>query len=192
MTNLLPIRPTKREHIYDILDGERDYQDRTHPESPVPMLADFANLLIEYTDKLAVDVTVDGPSPASGHGPYKRLREIAAIAVRAMEVYGATPRENHVPASAGITGVMKIVAKADSTAPKPKPTVIVQPPRPSAPVAEVHAPHSATADHSLAAADHSLAAPAHIHPASTTAPAVAHHTSEPVATPTTQHGEAKK
>lgn len=123
MTNAPPKSPTTKQMIaFDVLLGEREYQDETHPSSTVPTIADFANLLVEYTDKLAVDATVDptGASSSPADGPLKRLREIAAIALHAMEIYGSQPRENHVPASAGITGVLKIVGKADETAPAKK------------------------------------------------------------------------
>jgi hypothetical protein len=99
MTNLTPTRPAVRANAFDVVDGERDYQDKTHPSSPVPTLSHFVYLLIEYTDKLAVDMEVESSSPTGG--PLKRLREIAAIAVHAMEHHGAQPREGHVPASGG-------------------------------------------------------------------------------------------
>lgn len=136
MSNQPPKSRTEtRNNAYDVIDGERDYQD-LHHVSPERTLVDDANLLIEYTDKLAADVhalaTGGGMSPSSN--PLKRLREIAALAVRAMETHGVSPRENHVPASAGITGTVKIVGKADSTKPVPQ-----QPPHP----APAHAPQPA-------------------------------------------------
>lgn len=116
-TNLPPKpRPTVRNVAFDVIDGERDYQDAKHPGPRT--LIDDANLLIEFTDKLAVAVTVESPSPSAN--PREILREIAAIATRAMEDHGIVPRENHVPASAGITGVVKIVGKADAVGPAPK------------------------------------------------------------------------
>jgi len=142
MTNQLPVRPTHRDKVFDIIDGERDYQVKTRPESPVPTLVDETNLLIEYTDKLAVDVTVDSASPQGG--PLKRLREIATIAIRAMENHGAQPRENHVPASAGITGTVKIVGGQDSTKPKPRVNA-VEPSLHPAPTA--HAPATLVVEH---------------------------------------------
>lgn len=120
MSNQPPKSRTEtRNNAYDVIDGERDYQDLHHSASPDHTLVDDANLLIEYTDKLAADVhalaTGGVMSPSSG--PLKRLREIAALAVRAMETHGVSPRENHVPASVGIIGTVKIVGKADSTKP---------------------------------------------------------------------------
>ena len=123
MTNALPKSPTKAQVVaFEVLLGEREYQTKTHPDSPAPTLVDFSNLLVEYTDKLAVDATVDptGASSSPADGPLKRLREIAAIALHAMELYGIQPRENHVPASAGITGKVNIVGKTDAITPNKK------------------------------------------------------------------------
>lgn len=119
MTNQLPSTTKVRQKAYDVIDGERDYQNATHPSSPPKTLTDHTNLLIEYTDKLAADV-VAGKSSSPTGGPLKRLREIAAIAVHAMEEHGIQPRENHVPASAGITGTLHATAKPDSMAPAAK------------------------------------------------------------------------
>jgi hypothetical protein len=99
-TNQYPIRPKSRDLIYDVIDGERDYQDANHPNTPVGEMLD---LIREYA---AV--------PLATPKARKRLREIAALAVRAIEATGgAVPREFHVPASAGITGEMHIVTKSD-------------------------------------------------------------------------------
>ncbi len=119
MPNQVPTRPAAREKIYDILDGEREYQQKTHPTHPPAFrsVADFASLLDTYVHRLRRAVS-SAPGGAGGD-PLKRLREIAAIAVHAMEIHGAQPRENHVPPSAGITGVVKIVGSADSTKPAP-------------------------------------------------------------------------
>ena len=156
MTNAIPKQPTKAQVVaFEVLLGEREYQTETHPDNPAPSIADFANLLIEYTDKLAVDVTVDptGASPAGG--PLKRLREIAAIAMHAMEIYGIQPRENHVPASAGISGVLKVVTGPDKTAPAkaapaqdgramaPPPTQQAAPPHPTSAAAPTVPHHEA-------------------------------------------------
>ena len=111
--------PTIRQTTFDVINGERDYQDLHYPAQK--SLADFANLLIDYTDKLAVDATVDPSASSPAGGALKRLREIAAIAVHAMEVHGVQPRENHVPPSAGITGVMKVATKSDGFGPGKRP-----------------------------------------------------------------------
>lgn len=120
MTNQVPQRPETRQKVYDVLDGEREYQQKNFPSSPEPTITEFAALVDEYAVKLvtpfaeslAVPHTVDTEA-ARAKVAMKRFREIAAICTHAMEVYGAIPRENHVPPSAGITGVMNAVAKPD-------------------------------------------------------------------------------
>jgi hypothetical protein len=127
MANLSPTRPQARAKVYDVLDGERDYQDEHFHTSPEPTVSEFAALVDEYAVKL---VTPFAPSPAEpaltvdqeaarAKVAMKRFREIGAICVHALEVYGAPPRENHVPASAGITGEMHAVTKTDALAPEP-------------------------------------------------------------------------
>jgi|ERR1700676_2684110 len=117
MPNRTPIRPQSRYKLYDVLDGERDYQDEHFPLSPEPTLLEIADLLDEYAIKL---MSLFAPSPPSALTveqrtavALKRLREIGAIAVKGMELHGAVPRENHVPANAGIVGVMHATTKSD-------------------------------------------------------------------------------
>ena len=116
MTNQVPSLTKPREKVYDVLNGEREYQDEKFAGRTPPTLIEFTNLLIEYTDKLAADVGAGKSSSPTG-GPLKRLREVAAIAVHAMELHGSEPRANHVPASAGITGTLHATAKLDTLAP---------------------------------------------------------------------------
>ncbi len=116
MTNQLPTMTAVRKKVYDVIDGEREYQDKIFAGRTPPTLVEFTNLLIEYTDKLAASVVAKAGVSPSG-GPGKRLREIAAIAVHAMELHGSEPRANHVPASAGITGTLHATAKLDTLAP---------------------------------------------------------------------------
>ena len=179
VTNKVPTRTAIRDKVYDVVDGEREFQQINHPSPLDPSLVDETNLLIEYTDKLAVDMTVDpnGSSPAGG--PLKRLREIAAIAIRAMEHHGAQPRENHVPASAGITGTVHITGKPDSTKPAPK----------------VANPSAGMQTRAPAPTPHPTAAPAPAaapHPQPSTAPArdAERHQAAPVPQhDTTEHGK---
>lgn len=110
-TNQVPTTTALRQKAYDVVSGEREYQDKIFAGRSPPSLREFTILLIAYTGRLAASPNV---SPTGG--ALKRLREIAAIAVHAMELHGIQPRENHVPASAGITGTMHIVGKADALA----------------------------------------------------------------------------
>ncbi len=118
MTNQLPTMTAVRKKVYDVIDGEREYQDKIFAGRTPPTLVEFTNLLIEYTDKLAASVVAKAGVSPSG-GPGKRLREIAAIATHAMEKHGAEPRENHVPASAGITGTLNVKGVIDKLTPLP-------------------------------------------------------------------------
>ena len=182
MTNQLPTTTLIRKKVYDILDGEREYQDKIFAGRTPPTLIEFTNLLIEYTDKLAASVVAKAGVSPSG-GPGKRLREIAAIAVHAMELHGSEPRANHVPASAGITGTVNIVGKADSTKPSPKPAAPAPAPARTAPAPT---PHPAPT-----AAPVAPAAPVqHPHPAGTAERDVGHHQAAPVPQhDTTEHGK---
>jgi hypothetical protein len=146
MTNQLPTRTATREKIYEVIDGERDYQESLFPDSPKPSLSEFVALVDEYAVKLATPFVpspfdsspfVPAPFVPSPSDPVltidqeaarakvaiKRFRQIAALAVRAMEVYGSIPRENHVPASAGITGEMHVTGNFDKLAPTAAPGV---------------------------------------------------------------------
>lgn len=82
----------KREKVYKRIDQERDHQDVDHPyESDLTAgliildrLLDDAKNAVRYTDGGPEFVTVNVT-------PY--IRQIAAFAVRLLEVYGAPKRE---------------------------------------------------------------------------------------------------
>ena len=159
MTNQLPTTTLIRKKVYDILDGEREYQDKIFAGRTPPTLIEFTNLLIEYTDKLAASVVAKAGVSPSG-GPGKRLREIAAIAVHAMELHGSEPRANHVPASAGITGTLHATAKLDTLAPAKSVGATGAVPAPSAFTAPATMQAPATVHTAPAAPQHSATPPA--------------------------------
>lgn len=98
-TNKVPTRPDNRNVVYDVIDGERAYQEEKHP---LPKsLHEEMNLLSAYAIKLR--------AAGKKEDVLDILREIAAISVRAMERVGARPRGWHVPVSAGITGVWSTI-----------------------------------------------------------------------------------
>lgn len=128
MTNNPPTRPDSRNKIYDVIDGEIDYAVTTHPQSPALTLTDYVGLIDHYAVKLATPFAHESPTPPalSINEEAQRakvalgiVREIAALSVRAMAAYSAIPRENHVPASAGITGTMHAVVGPDKLTPAP-------------------------------------------------------------------------
>jgi hypothetical protein len=126
--NKAPIRPDSRNKVYDIIDGEIEYAVETHPQSPILTITEYVALIDSFAVKLATPFVPESPSAphltvdeeaARAKTARGIFREIAALSIRAMEAYGAVPRENHVPASAGITGTLNIVMKGDATsAPK--------------------------------------------------------------------------
>lgn len=103
--NKQPVRPPNRDRIFDVLDGERDYQDETwpHTEGTGHSVGEFLLLLEEYVSRARAEWTrTHGDDPTMNV-----MRKVGGIVVRAMEEHGAIPREFHVPASAGITGEMR-------------------------------------------------------------------------------------
>lgn len=134
-TNQSPTRPKLRDLIYDVLDGERDYQQANFPDSPKPTISEFAALIDEYAIRLCEPFVPESPSApvltveqeaARAKVAQKRFREIAAIAIHAMEIYGTTPREYPVPMTTAITGTMHATVGADKLTATPKPAENVQ------------------------------------------------------------------
>lgn len=104
-TNKTPVRPPARERVYDVLDGELDYQDEIVPDWNLPP-SEFLTMLAAQV-RQAKAMHVDG-FPEATVTTANALRRIAAVAMRGMEVHGVIPCEFHVPASAGITGTLNI------------------------------------------------------------------------------------
>lgn len=89
----------KREDVYKLIDGERDYQDKKWPGNgaPLPMPPSdelrLIRLILSQSDAtwyVTLDKEVDGVkvNPAD----LEAMRKIAAIAVRCMEKFGAPSR----------------------------------------------------------------------------------------------------
>lgn len=110
--NRKPVRPPHRNVIFDIIDGERDYQDEQWSATDKQLTpGEFLILFEEYVAKAR-------GRWAKTHGDVplmNEFRKLAGIAVRAMETHGAIPRELHVPASAGIIGTMHVEGNPDTT-----------------------------------------------------------------------------
>jgi hypothetical protein len=99
--NKVPVRPATRGPIYDILDGERDYQNDTFWYENAPPLATFADLMLAYAEKMKAEAEAGDTFKAQ-----KRIREIGALAVRAAEYHGIWAREHHVPPTAFVTAAV--------------------------------------------------------------------------------------
>lgn len=135
--NQQPIRPTSRERVYDVIDGERDYQDngegnaKRHPGRP-PMTPGEYILCMEMT---LAKARMAWYHPEGGEACLHYIRKTAALGVNAMELHGAPPREWHVPASAGITGEMHATASLDTFAPRAAAEPLPSTPVPAVPSA---------------------------------------------------------
>lgn len=116
--NKTPVRPASREAIYDVIDGERDYQNARWPDQnnaaqPNPLTIGESILLIEEYAARARALWSGETKPE--HGALDIMRKLAGIAVHCMEEHGAIPREWHVPQSAGITGTVALRDPGDAT-----------------------------------------------------------------------------
>ena len=113
--NKVPARPGSRDRVYDVIDGERDYQDDVWSSADKTLLTpgEYLILFEEYVTKArAAWVKEHGDENLRNN-----FRKLAGIAVQAMERHGAIPREYHVPESANITGVMHARDPVDALAP---------------------------------------------------------------------------
>lgn len=116
--NKVPVRPANRDAVYDVLDGEREYQNETFPDSERSLTrGEYLLLLEEYIFKARAKWSKEHEGQVVTDN---ELRKIGGIVVRAMEKFGPTPREYHVPASANITGELRAVNAPDALAPSRK------------------------------------------------------------------------
>ena len=81
-----------REQVFELINGERDYQNKLGPErtdGSDKTVGDYLTMLRCYLRK-AEDAWTDnaGCEPA-----LDQIRKVAAIAVRCMEDHGAPPRQ---------------------------------------------------------------------------------------------------
>lgn len=124
-TNLVPVRPASRDAVYDVIDGERDYQDMgkgnaaPHPEGK----RSASDGLSLGEGILCMERILDEARAAWYKGPEGQtlampfIRKTAGVAVQLMEHFGAVPREWHVPPSAGITGEVHLRDLGDTLSP---------------------------------------------------------------------------
>lgn len=84
-------RSLSREHVYDVVDTERDYQDRLPPartDGQPRSVGDYVTMMQYYQQQLVAAWTTNP-------GDYEALhvmRKIAGIAVHCMEDHGAYAR----------------------------------------------------------------------------------------------------
>ena len=86
-------RDKVREEVYELIDGEREYQNEKWPDDPLlcptNSLGDYILMVDVYLDK-AKKVWQGSSFPEVD--ARNTMRKIAAIAVRCMEEHGAEPR----------------------------------------------------------------------------------------------------
>lgn len=97
--NRIPTRPEDRNvRVYGAIDGERDYQDaqsgnaKRHAGAP-PKLSPGEVILC--AEKCLADARDAWYRPDGGTACLPYLRKVAALAVQALENYGAPMREGH-------------------------------------------------------------------------------------------------
>lgn len=81
----------KREHVYAIIDTERDYQDSLGPDrtdKSQKSVGDYLVLLHHYSEQ---GIAAWAQNPGNREA-LREIRKVAAIAVRCMEEHGAEPR----------------------------------------------------------------------------------------------------
>lgn len=105
MTNKVPVRTPERERVYDVIDGERDYQIENDPAGDKEMTPGETLMMIEENLRFAKEQWSN--QPEGRINTINHLRKLAGITVRALESFGPIPREYHVPASANITGTLQ-------------------------------------------------------------------------------------
>jgi hypothetical protein len=93
-------RPARREGVYRVIDGERDYQDSLGPERSVSnhdgtglSVGDSIVLMDEYLRRAKV-AYADNPGDNSA---LDVIRKVTAIGVRCMEEKGAVQRKYQKP-----------------------------------------------------------------------------------------------
>jgi hypothetical protein len=96
MTNQTPTRPDNRDKIYDVIDGEREYQEKHFPDSPKPTEIQFADLLDEYAIKFG---NAFAPSPALGKSACARLQPSPCMGWKCSAPYRARTTYPQAPGS---------------------------------------------------------------------------------------------
>lgn len=109
--NKTPTRPPERDRVYDVIDGERGYQEDNAPQSEKNFSPGETLALLDQHLRHAQ--TQWSNEPEGRTATINNLRTMAGVLVRALEILGPIPREFHVPASAGITGTLDMRDKGD-------------------------------------------------------------------------------
>lgn len=79
---------TPRDEVYDVLDGERDYQNRTWGGNPLTI----GEFLLNMEEQLARARRMWADEPKPELQTLEFVRKIGALSVQCMEQHGAPPR----------------------------------------------------------------------------------------------------
>lgn len=101
--NTVPVRPAKRDEVYAIIDGERDYQNNGEGNAAPPTGSGLATNPLSFEGGILVIERImqrareewykpDGTENAK---PY--IRKAAGVAVQLLENFGAPARAEHDP-----------------------------------------------------------------------------------------------
>jgi len=97
MPERTPPTKTPRSKVYEVIDGERSYQEnlpsnRSEDAKRTRMVSEYLTMLDHYVRHAQDAWTLR----AGIEVPLQDMRKIAALAVRCMEEWGAPPREQQV------------------------------------------------------------------------------------------------
>lgn len=106
-------RNANREHVYNVIDGERDYQDafkgnakpHTNRVFPTPEVAGSTPPMqtggfILCIEECLAQARAAWYRPDGGEACLPFIRKVTALGVAMLEHYGAPPREGHEPETA--------------------------------------------------------------------------------------------
>jgi hypothetical protein len=95
--NIQKVRPLKREEVYKIIDGERDYQEKkwnsiTTSSKGVHSAGEWLTFIQDYLTE-AMHITSRNSEPEATKMVMENIRKITAMGVAAMEQIETPPRK---------------------------------------------------------------------------------------------------
>lgn len=95
--NIEKVRSSKREEVYKLIDGERDYQEKkwnsmTTSSSGLHSAGEWLTFIQDYLTE-AMHITSRNPEPEATKRVMNNIRKITAMGVAAMEQIETPPRK---------------------------------------------------------------------------------------------------